>query len=406
MPASDGGGISVGTNAGGVNQTETVAGQPNPLSCEPKDTSPPVSVSPAGGRRPAVVANLPGRRNDILRQRESELRRVNHQLDAEREERERLEHRIQQLEKAIVAYSRSVPSPAPAPAVPVEPVVRSAAPITDVPSASSETAPAPSAMTDGVTVVHFDDQASCREALRAAAAKFHHVRYVDGSQFIAPSTNDRRLLAFNLLGEGLSFLPEAAESTDTRGEGIHALAYCADGAKGMVLGVLEFFPHPFDPEVFAARVLARKGTQRLLTVSEDVERLGQLRQLLGRAQCSASMVFDGRQALEMLPIVKPDMVLVDLSLPRAEGLRFIARLRAEASTADLAVGIFFSRPFDPADFAQQAVRLVRASNFDAADLGRALVHALGPGGVASRRDATPVKKSFVVRDHQTNLRFW
>jgi two-component system KDP operon response regulator KdpE len=51
-----------------------------------------------------------------------------------------------------------------------------------------------------------------------------------------------------------------------------------------------------------------------------------LRQALSRRRVSVSMAWDGKQAAELLTVVKPLAVVVDLDLPRRDGYAVIAAL--------------------------------------------------------------------------------
>jgi CheY-like chemotaxis protein len=83
---------------------------------------------------------------------------------------------------------------------------------------------------------------------------------------------------------------------------------------------------------------------------------------------------DGAECLEVVHQVRPDVVTLDVVMPRLDGLRTAARLRADPRTRDLPLAIvsacaqgevdagldvgvdaFLSKPFEPADL----VRLVR-----------------------------------------------
>ncbi|MEU9521281.1 response regulator [Streptomyces sp. NPDC048224] len=83
---------------------------------------------------------------------------------------------------------------------------------------------------------------------------------------------------------------------------------------------------------------------------------------------------DGAECLEVVHQVRPDVVTLDVVMPRLDGLRTAARLRADPHTRDLpiaivsactqyevdagfAVGVdaFLAKPFEPAEL----VRLVR-----------------------------------------------
>ncbi|GAB2857916.1 response regulator [Streptomyces deserti] len=83
---------------------------------------------------------------------------------------------------------------------------------------------------------------------------------------------------------------------------------------------------------------------------------------------------DGAECLEVVHQVRPDAVTLDVAMPRLDGLRTAARLRADPRTRDLPVAIvsactqyevetglevgvdaFLPKPFEPAEL----VRLVR-----------------------------------------------
>jgi DNA-binding response OmpR family regulator len=84
---------------------------------------------------------------------------------------------------------------------------------------------------------------------------------------------------------------------------------------------------------------------------------------------------DGAECLEVVQQVRPDVVTLDVVMPRLDGLRTAARLRADARTRALPIAVisactqyevesgldagvdaFLSKPFEPAEL----VRVVRA----------------------------------------------
>ncbi|MFI6288136.1 response regulator [Streptomyces sp. NPDC051018] len=100
---------------------------------------------------------------------------------------------------------------------------------------------------------------------------------------------------------------------------------------------------------------------------------------------------DGAECLEVVERVRPDVVTLDVVMPRLDGLRTAARLRADPGTSHLPVAIisactqyemesglaagvdaFLAKPFEPADL----VRLVRQ-----------LMRREGPPSLEGRRGA-------------------
>ena len=69
-----------------------------------------------------------------------------------------------------------------------------------------------------------------------------------------------------------------------------------------------------------------RGT-RVVTIGSDVDVLVTLRQAMARQGMSVSMAWDAKQAADLLVMVKPQLVVVDLNL-RREGYGIVARLAA------------------------------------------------------------------------------
>ncbi|TWF97913.1 response regulator receiver domain-containing protein [Kitasatospora viridis] len=86
---------------------------------------------------------------------------------------------------------------------------------------------------------------------------------------------------------------------------------------------------------------------------------------------------DGAECLEVVRRVRPDAVTLDVMMPRLDGLRTAARLRADAGTAELPIAIvsactpadlekgesvgvdgYLAKPFDPEDLVALVRRLV------------------------------------------------
>jgi DNA-binding NtrC family response regulator len=65
----------------------------------------------------------------------------------------------------------------------------------------------------------------------------------------------------------------------------------------------------------------------------DVDALMSLRQALAREGMSVSMAWDGKQARELLGVVRPELVVIDLDLPRGDGFAFVAQLAHAAAPA-------------------------------------------------------------------------
>ncbi|MEU3984668.1 response regulator [Streptomyces sp. NPDC026672] len=108
---------------------------------------------------------------------------------------------------------------------------------------------------------------------------------------------------------------------------------------------------------------------------------------------------DGAECLDVVHQVRPDVVTLDVVMPRLDGLRTAAMLRADPRTRDLPVAIisacsqyevesgldagvdaFLAKPFEPAELIRLVRQLIeQGANRDSSDVGDDLGDGLGDG---------------------------
>jgi chromosome segregation ATPase len=242
---------------------------------------------------------------------------------------------------------------------------------TEVTESAQELHAAPIPMHNGsLSLVHVEDDVSLRDALRGVIDGAEHVRYCNAREAEDDPVPKGSLVAANLLASGIDPLHLLASSKASEGR---AFLYCSAGGKGRLVGLVDYFPYPFEPEACAARLLeGGEGVSRLLAVSEDIEAMHALRALLGRARCSTTVALDARQALDLIELVNPDVVLIDMSLPRGEGLELLARLRTEAATAGIHVAFLWTRAHEHNEARRRVPRLFGSGSFVAGELTAAI----------------------------------
>jgi CheY-like chemotaxis protein len=84
---------------------------------------------------------------------------------------------------------------------------------------------------------------------------------------------------------------------------------------------------PLDPEavLVALGAGAGRGT-KVVTIGTDVDALMSLRQIFARQGLSVSMAWDVKQAADLLGMIHPELVVVDLEQPPRVGYGIVARL--------------------------------------------------------------------------------
>jgi DNA-binding response OmpR family regulator len=72
-----------------------------------------------------------------------------------------------------------------------------------------------------------------------------------------------------------------------------------------------------------------EGKPRVLVVEDDAEIAGVLRRALDREGYEVKLAVDGVEALEQASVFSPDAVVLDLGLPRLDGVEVARRLRTD-----------------------------------------------------------------------------
>ena len=116
-----------------------------------------------------------------------------------------------------------------------------------------------------------------------------------------------------------------------RGAGSEAKVWGCIGVAGadraVPIGVVEVAARPLDCDAILDILKGHttRGT-RVVTAGADVDTLMSLRQAMARLGMSVSMAWDAKQATDLLTVVRPEVVVIDLDLPRQAGYGIMARL--------------------------------------------------------------------------------
>jgi len=232
-----------------------------------------------------------------------------------------------------------------------------------------------------LTVVHLEDRPEYREALKSTVSQFPRMEHQATSKIPPAPPPGPSLLVVNLLVGGLDALAAIGAADRWGLSDPTVFVYCADSGRGVVLGLVDYFPEPFDVDACATRLLERdSATQRLLVVSDNIELMNTIRSTMSRFHCSTSGALDARQAFELATLVRPDFALIDLALQRGEGLRLLARLRSDPKTAALPAAFLCGRKIDASDLRAYAARVARDTPLDVEEFKRATQQALTDRG--------------------------
>ena len=95
------------------------------------------------------------------------------------------------------------------------------------------------------------------------------------------------------------------------------------------LGVIEAVGYPLDSEVLVRAVEhASPRGARVFAAGRDAEALMKMRQALAKRGLSVSLARDTKQIDELLAMVRPQVVVIDLALPMRQGYELVMRMAA------------------------------------------------------------------------------
>src|SRR5262249_22462980 len=95
--------------------------------------------------------------------------------------------------------------------------------------------------------------------------------------------------------------------------------------------VQEFREHPLTEKMSALSGLADLTNVRVLAIDDEQDALGLLRTVLEGAGAQVTTLQDAATALEQLPNLLPDALVVDLGMPNMDGYELITRVRASSN---------------------------------------------------------------------------
>ena len=161
--------------------------------------------------------------------------------------------------------------------------------------------------------------------------------------------------------DGWQLLHELKADAATRDIPIIVLSIVDNKALGYQLGAFDYLLKPFDREAILA-ALARIPPQRgrLLVVDDDPQVVDLVRQLLEGEPYEVMAAADGQEALEAISQQRPDIVLLDLLMPRLDGFAVIEHLRQDPQYRQLPVIVLTAKTLTAAEYARldQSVRTV------------------------------------------------
>jgi len=159
--------------------------------------------------------------------------------------------------------------------------------------------------------------------------------------------------------DGLTVLQQLKADPVTTEIPVIIISVVPEAQDGIALGAADYLVKPLDEGELLSRVrhvldqLNGESQNRILVVDDEIDIVGWLKHSLTHYGYDVTEAFDGVQALEAVQAEKPDLILLDMRMPRMDGRTTIRRLRENQDTRHIPIIVLSANPMnDDADRAQ------------------------------------------------------
>jgi CheY-like chemotaxis protein len=106
---------------------------------------------------------------------------------------------------------------------------------------------------------------------------------------------------------------------------------------GLAMDVAAYIEKPAPPDVLLQRVSAIVDQPYIIVAEDDPDILESVRTVLESAPYTIATARDGKQCLEMVHKRKPDLLILDLLMPKMDGFSVIRELQNDPAYTDLTI---------------------------------------------------------------------
>jgi len=189
---------------------------------------------------------------------------------------------------------------------------------------------------EGNTVLVVDDDPSARDLLKRFLNKegFHVECAANGPDAINAAKNIRpKAITLDVMMPGMdgwAVLTKLKEEPLVADIPVIMLTIVDDKHFGHALGATEYLTKPVDRDrlsVVIHKLIDPSSPRKVLVVDDDPAVREMLVRTLDRQHWEVSTAEDGRAALDLMATHTPDLILLDLMMPRMDGFEFVSELR-------------------------------------------------------------------------------
>jgi len=197
----------------------------------------------------------------------------------------------------------------------------------------------------GKAVLVVDDDANCRRFLNYELTnrEYHVIEASGGKEAIDMARKHHPdLITLDVLMpdiDGFDVTVVLRSDPDTKDIPILILSVVEDKEKGYRLGANDYMTKPFDTEMLMSKIaqLLSGGKKKVLVVDDDTSIVKAVKFELEKRGFLVYVAYDGEEALKVIESNLPDLIVLDVVMPKADGHEVMRALKGNPDTADIPI---------------------------------------------------------------------
>ncbi len=140
--------------------------------------------------------------------------------------------------------------------------------------------------------------------------------------------------------DGFDLLQRLKEDAATSAIPIVILSIVTDEGRGLRLGAADYIEKPIDKKHLTTVIddlIGSIESPTVLIADDDASIVDALSRTMRRRGFAVVAAYDGLEVLKAVEVDHPDLILLDLRMPKMDGYQVIQRLKSSAATADIPI---------------------------------------------------------------------
>jgi signal transduction histidine kinase/CheY-like chemotaxis protein len=205
-----------------------------------------------------------------------------------------------------------------------------------------------------ILVVDRDPQVANLIEIYLAKKGYKVVKAHSGAEALKAATEQKpsAITLDVMLGEedGFDLLQQLKEDPRTAAIPVVVLSVVCDEGKSLRLGAANYMEKPIEPErlirVIGDLVASDVEIPRVLIVDDDRQMVAALAETLESRGFAADKAFDGLEAMAAVEARRPDLILLDLRMPKMDGYQVIEQVKRSATTKQIPIVVMTAYRLD------------------------------------------------------------